>query len=275
MPIGHGPSAVRLPMLEVLGSDACEDTAIVRSRLDALGVAHRYLDIDVDADALARVRTLNGGHRVTPTVIAGDRVAAEPSLERLGELLATLGVTDGVAAPTQLHGDVTAWPLPHRVRTTDAGVPFDLGSLRGRRQTCLFLAHGVDCQACFGYARQLGGAREALEAADGTLVTVLVDAPEALGSWRHGLPADHVLLADPDGAWHAAAAARLGIGPTAASLVLLDRFLAPRVVGSAPEAGGLPDPSSMVAWLDFLALECPECSGELPWPAAAGASDDG
>lgn len=274
MRIGDGPSATPREPLEVLGAATCEDTAIVRSRLDALGVAYRYQDVDADATALARVRALNDGHRITPTVIAGDLVAAEPSLERVGELLAASGVTTAVAAPVQLHGETTAWPLPHRTRTTDSGAPFDLGTLRGRRQACVFLAHGIDCQPCFGYARQLDGRQEALGAADGTLVTVVAGAPDGLGAWRHGLSAGHILLADPDGAWHAAIAAHLGIEPAAASLALLDRFLAPRVVGTATEAGGLPDPSSVVAWLEFLALECPECSGELPWPAAGRVSDD-
>jgi len=91
--------------------------------------------------------------------------------------------------------------------------------------------------------------------------------PDAIAEWRPGLAAKDVLLADADGGWHQTLAAHLGLRPGAASLVLLDRFLAPRVVASAEEAGGLPDPSAAVAWLDFLTLECPECSGELPWPA--------
>ncbi len=278
MPTGPDPSPTHATALEVLGAATCEDTAIVRSRLDALGVAYRYRDVDRDADALDRLRALNEGHRITPTVIQGQVAVAEPTLERLGELIAAMGPHAEVAEPVQLHGDITAWPIPTQRRPAADGSMFDLGSLRGRSQVCLFLAHGPDCQACFGYARQLAGQREALETADGALVVVTraprraegataTDAdPEALDEWRHGLPTAVVLLLDADATWHEAIATHLGIHPEAASLVLLDRYLAPRVVASATESGGLPDPSTAASWLGFLALECPECSGELPWP---------
>lgn len=218
MPTGPDPSPTHATALEVLGAATCEDTAIVRSRLDALGVAYRYRDVDRDADALDRLRALNEGHRITPTVIQGQVAVAEPTLERLGELIAAMGPHAEVAEPVQLHGDITAWPIPTQRRPAADGSMFDLGSLRGRSQVCLFLAHGPDCQACFGYARQLAGQREALETADGALVVVTraprraegataTDAnPEALDEWRHGLPTAVVLLLDADATWHKAIA---------------------------------------------------------------------
>lgn len=265
MPSDQDPPHVHDPILEVLGAATCEDTAVVRSRLDALGVGYRYRDVDQDPAALERVGALNGGHRITPTVVAGDVALAEPTLERLGELLPEPSSASGIAEPLQLHGEVTAWPIPIRVRPIDTGASFDLGSSRGRRQTCLFLAHGAQCLACHGYARQLSVQHEALEAADATLVIVVPATPRAIAEWRPGLASGAVLVADADGAWQEALSAHLGLEPGAASLVLLDRFLAPRVLASADEAGGLPDPSAAVSWLDFLTLECPECSGELPW----------
>lgn len=258
-------------MLDVLGAATCEDTAIVRSRLDALGIEYRYRDVDEDPEALERVRGLNDGHRVTPTVVVGDVAEAEPSLERLGELIAGDGGLRGrttVAELTQLHGDITSWPIPLRDRVTDSGAPFSLGPLRGRRQVCLFLAHEPRCLACFGYARQLTRHREGLKTTEATLVVVGVGIPDGLADWRHGLRADDALVADPDGEWHRAIARHLGFEAGSTMLVLLDRFLAPRVVVSAPEAGGLPDPSTAIGWFDYLALECPECSGELPWPTS-------
>ena len=77
--------------IEVLGAVTCEDTAIVRSRLDALGVAYRYRDVDDEPAALDRIQALNGGHRITPTVVVGDMAVAEPTLEALGELVAAAG----------------------------------------------------------------------------------------------------------------------------------------------------------------------------------------
>lgn len=46
-----------------------------------------------DPAAADRVVALNDGHRVTPTLVFGDDrfVVAEPTLERLGELLASAG----------------------------------------------------------------------------------------------------------------------------------------------------------------------------------------
>ncbi len=253
--------------IEVLGARSCEDTAIVRSRLDALGVAYGYRNVDDEPAALDRVRAHNGGHRITPTVVAGAVAIAEPTLERLGELVSATGAHAVVPEPTQLHGDITASPIPWRARPADTGTPFVLGSLRGHSQVCLFLAHGVDCLACFGYARQLAGHSEALGPAETTLVIAVAAAPHRLTDWRHGLPPEAVLLADADRALGEPIASHLGIDPAAVSLLLLDRFLAPRVQASAEEAGGLPDPSAAISWLEYLTLECPECSGELPWPS--------
>ncbi|MBX3030144.1 MAG: hypothetical protein KF809_08275 [Chloroflexi bacterium] len=279
--------AATAPPLEVLGATWCEDTAIVRSRLHHLGVPYRYLDIDHAPGALDRVRALNDGHQVTPTVVVGDVVVAEPTLERLGEILRGWAATEPVVeAPvepsldgsppvgpirplgelTQLHGEITQWPIPFRDHVTADGTTASLGSLRGRRQVCLFLAHDTDCGACFGYARQLSRHGTALDAADTTLVIAAISTAEELETWRHGLGTSDLLVADPDGSWRTALSVALDLDRHATSVVLLDRFLAPRVTASAPEAGGLPDPSTALEWLDFLGLECPECSGELPWP---------
>lgn len=283
--------------LEVLGATWCEDTAIVRSRLHHLGVPYRYLDIDHAPGALDRVRALNGGDQITPTVVAGEVVVAEPTLERLGEILrstlATRPEADGPSpigpgsdatepsiddsAPVgsmrplaefrQLHGSITQWPIPFRDHPATDGRTTSLGPLRGRRQVCLFLAHDPDCGACFGYARQLRRHGAALDAADTTLVIAAPATAQQLESWQHGLAPNDLLIADPDGSWRTALTGALHLDPNATSVVLLDRFLAPRVTASAPEAGGLPDPSAVIEWLDFLGLECPECSGELPWPS--------
>lgn len=260
----HPPSAT----LQVLGAATCEDTAIVRSRLDALGVSYRYRDVDLDPAALDRVLGLNDGHRITPTVVAGDESVAEPTLERLGELFERVAIEADAPQPVQLHGDITAWPVPYRHLLAGTGSSFHLGSLRGRRQVCLFLAHEPDCLACFGYARQLARHDAALTTADATLIIAPLATPAALDEWRQGLPPGVTLLADADGGWHTALGTHLGFATGAVSVVLLDRFLAPRVVASAAEAGGLPDPTDLIGWLDHLTLECPECSGELPWPSA-------
>lgn len=256
--------------ITVLGSTTCEDTAIVSSRLRALGVP--FLDVDIDADAAAagRVASLNGGRRITPTVVVGDDadVRAEPTLEALGELLRAAWYDAMPPQATRYHGDLTTRSIPVRHLHTVDGRRFSLEQLRGRRQVALFLGHGAGCLACFGYARQLAGMRDALAEADGLALVVVAADVRAASGWRHGIDDAVTILADPDGGWKRDVATHIGARGGDAIMLLLDRFGAPRAGSGADEAGGLIDPSEAVEWLRFLALECPECSGELPWPTS-------
>jgi hypothetical protein len=97
------------------------------------------------------------------------------------------------------------------------------------------------------------------------VVVAAAAAPDELGPWRHAIGDATPLLADTDRAWKRAVATAVGWPADDAILLLLDRYLAPRAGSAAPEAGGLVDPASAVEWLAFVALDCPECSGELPW----------
>lgn len=253
--------------IEVLGSRTCEDTAITRSRLRALGVAFADVDVDDEPAAATRVAELNGGRRITPTVVFGHgrSVVAEPTLERLGELLVASGHPHEPPTATEFHGDAVTRPIPLRRVVTIDDTAFSLGALRGRRQVALLLAHGADCLACFGYARQLAAQGPALEDADATPVVVVSGSAGEAATWREGVGESALLVGDPDGRWKAAVAAAIGRSPTDALLLVLDRYLAPRAGSFAPEAGGLIAPSEVVEWLRFVALDCPECSTELGW----------
>lgn len=257
--------------ISVLGAATCEDTAIVRDRLRALQVPSAYVDVDVDAAALARVERLNAGHRVTPTVIVGDErsVVAEPTLEAVERLSAEAGYAFERPVAVDLHGEVTRRPIPLRSVIAAEGGSFTLASLRGKRQVALFLAHGTECLPCFGYARQLAGQSAAMATADAAVVTVVSGTSADLGLWHEGLSPDAVLAGDPGATWKAEIADRLAVAASDAMLVVLDRFLAPRAVSTASEAGGLVGPVDATEWLRFLALECPECSGEIGWPEEA------
>src|SRR3990170_1055679 len=72
-------------MIIVYGADWCEDTRRSLRLLRRLGVGHRYFDIDDDLEALARAKTLNDGHRRTPTIDLGMGGAAlvEPDNDTL------------------------------------------------------------------------------------------------------------------------------------------------------------------------------------------------
>ncbi len=258
----------RAPLsVELLGAMTCEDTAITRSRLVALDIPFREVDVDADPAGEARIRALNGGRRVTPTVVLGDDrlVVAEPTVERLDELLAEAGHVVRPPAVTEYHGELTRRAIPLRdVPSADRGT-FSLASLRGRRQVALFLAHDPGCLVCFGYAKQLARRREALDDADALALAVVSGPADQVRGWRHEVGPELALLADEDGSWKRAIANRVSAPADGAILLALDRFLAPRVGSFGADAGGLIDPSAVVDWLRFLVLECPECAGEIAW----------
>lgn len=257
--------------ITIYGAATCEDTAITRSRLDALGVPYRYVDIDVDPEGAAVVARLNG-HRATPTVVrrngAGLPITehvAEPTVERLEELAEAAGVEIARPLADQLHGEVITRALPFRTLPSAAGGSFSLASLRGRRGAALFFSHDAACLACFGYAKQLARHAPAMEEADAEPIVVVDGAADRAASWIHELPAGTRVLADSGGGWRAEVGRAIDRPADRPLLVLVDRFGAPRVVSSAAEAGGLVAPSEAVDWLRFIDLDCPECAGELPW----------
>ena len=57
-------------MITVYGADWCEDTRRALRQLRRLGIAHQYLNIDEDLDALERAKALNHGRRRTPVMIS-------------------------------------------------------------------------------------------------------------------------------------------------------------------------------------------------------------
>jgi hypothetical protein len=252
------------------GSTTCEDTAITRSRLDALGV--RYVEHLIDRDPAARdaLDALAGGRIVTPTIDAGDGgpLLFEPSLEDLGRRLVKTG--HDVAPPTAraIGADLAARPVPIADLRSAEDEPFSLRPWRGRRATALFLAHDAGCLACWGYAKQLARQREELALVDAAPVIVVAGDPADAATWRHELGEAAMLVADATGGWKAALAAHLGFEASQPALLLLDRYGAPSGVSVAPEAGGLVDPSEATRWLRHLALECPECTEILPWGEA-------
>ena len=76
-------------MITVYGADWCEDTRRSLRHLRRLGVPHQYVNIDEDLDALDCAKSLNGGHRRTPTIDLGFGGAAlvEPDNDSLAAAL--------------------------------------------------------------------------------------------------------------------------------------------------------------------------------------------
>jgi mycoredoxin len=79
-------------MIIVYGADWCEDTRRALRHLRRLGVAHRFLNVDEDLEALHRATALNGGQRRTPTVDlgVGGLPLIEPANDTLTEALVEL-----------------------------------------------------------------------------------------------------------------------------------------------------------------------------------------
>ncbi|HEU4674262.1 MAG TPA: glutaredoxin family protein [Candidatus Limnocylindrales bacterium] len=256
--------------ITVYGAATCEDTAITRSRLEALGVPYRYVDIDEDPAGAAEATRLSG-RRVTPTIVreAAGVVAdhdAEPSIERVDAFARAAGASVEPPGGEQLHGAVISRAVPIRTLEAAGGGTFSLAERRGRRAAALFFGHPVDCLACFGYAKQLARQAADLDEVDADPIVVVPGGVAEAAGWLHELPAGTVTLADPDGAWRREVGQAIDRPADGVLLVLVDRFAAPRVAAAAAEAGGLVAPAEATSWLRFVALDCPECSGEIAWP---------
>jgi hypothetical protein len=251
--------------IEVLGRDTCEDTAIVRSRLEALGIPFAYGNSDADPAVGDRIRKLNDGRLVTPTVLVGDRIEVEPSVEAIDELVAGAGRQVRRPSATQLHAPVTDTPIS--IRRLPAPGLFDPPPPTpwANRQVAVFFPHGAGCLACFGYARQLARRAPSFAEHDAS-VAVVVPGDEPPDHWQPAQLEGAAVVLDPPGGWREEVGEALGLEAGGAVLLVLDRYLAPRVVQRADDAGGLVTPTEVGEWLGFTVLECPECSGELPWP---------
>ncbi len=79
-------------MITVYGADWCEDTRRSLRHLRRLAVAHQYINIDEDAVALERAKSLNGGVRRTPTIDlgVGSSALVEPDNDTLSSALVEL-----------------------------------------------------------------------------------------------------------------------------------------------------------------------------------------
>jgi glutaredoxin len=81
------------PQITMLGRDTCEDTTRSRIHLTAREIPFAYLHVDIDPEADAWIRRLNGGQWVTPTILIGDpeaprAILREPSDEELDAAIA-------------------------------------------------------------------------------------------------------------------------------------------------------------------------------------------
>jgi mycoredoxin len=69
------------------GTDWCGHTQRVRRFLEGAGVPYRYVNLEADPRAVARLSWLTGGSASHPTPVIGDEVLVEPSLPELADAL--------------------------------------------------------------------------------------------------------------------------------------------------------------------------------------------
>ena len=95
------------------GSLGCSGCRWSRKYLDDNGVAYRWVDVNRDPEGLRRVRELNGGMRIVPTIVLQDgAVLVEPSNAELGRRLSIEGEPQGLRRV--LSALSRRWPLPRR-----------------------------------------------------------------------------------------------------------------------------------------------------------------
>ncbi|HZU17682.1 MAG TPA: glutaredoxin family protein [Candidatus Dormibacteraeota bacterium] len=76
----------------VYGTSWCAASQMVRRHLERLGVPYRYVDLERDPSAAARLRWLTGGYASHPTVDVAGEVLVEPTLEELDWALSRVGL---------------------------------------------------------------------------------------------------------------------------------------------------------------------------------------
>ncbi len=73
--------------IKMYGADWCSDCRRAKSFLDQNNVEYEFIDVDLDADATAKVEAINGGKRIIPTIIIDGKNYTNPDNALLASLL--------------------------------------------------------------------------------------------------------------------------------------------------------------------------------------------
>lgn len=124
----------------------------------------------------------------------------------------------------------------------------------GRVSAVLVLLDGAECDACRAYLHSLASVSTDIAEWDGRVIVVVPASPEGAARSADDAPA-LTILADPE----RTLAARLSLSTPA--LVIADQY--GEIHHAASAAHALPEPAEVIDWLRFLAIQCPECQGEV------------
>ena len=250
--------------ITIYGSHTCEDTAIARDRLRALDIPFVERDKEDDPGVLATLEKYGKGSAHTPTIVFGgdQAVLIEPSIEQLESALRTSGYAFTAPQANQFGAVFSSRVAPDFKLPSTRGGQLELGQLRGSRRAVVFFAHSPSCRVCQGFARQLAKKSGEYQEAEARLLVVLQSDIEQARKWNEDTGIDVETLADADGAIKRKYAdyfgSALDVHPEGTSLLILDRFTAPRAGSAARDAGGLMSPHEVGEWLRLLECECDE-----------------
>jgi glutaredoxin len=233
------------------GRPTCEDTALARERLNALGIAYHETNVDTDPASAAIAEQLNHGQRVTPTIVFGDEefVIREPTIKALDAALKRAGHAVNFARMIQFGPPISDRSAPMFDLPASHGGAVRLAAYRHRKFLIVAIVPTPLSDEGLAGLRALNNLHEALTAHHQADALAIVSGHARAARIGSHLP----MLIDADGgvgAKYAALHDRLDLP----ALFVLDRY-------GAPRAGGPLTPlhaTEAVAWIEFLECECDE-----------------
>lgn len=146
------------------------------------------------------------------------------------------------------------------------GAPVKIRS-RGRTAALVALLHGADCAQCTSYLHQLAERHDDIVDADGRVIAVMSERADRAGSAGPASePAGDENATDPSVPFpilldrEQRLAAALDVPPPA--IVTADQWGAVHSVDAAGSAHSFPRVDELLASLNYLSIQCPECEGE-------------
>lgn len=126
----------------------------------------------------------------------------------------------------------------------------------GRRSPVLLLLHATGCRDCEIYVERLAATQPDLLEWDGRVLLVVPDRTEAEGTLT--LPANETFPMATDPGQRLASALSVQIP----ALVIADQWGEIHHVEEAGSDHRFPATEEVVDWVQYLAIQCPECQGE-------------
>lgn len=161
-----------------------------------------------------------------------------------------MGISEPIIVPRALVPGMT-------LVSTATGAEIDLRTARGPQ--VVVAMHSVTCRACRRYVREeVAGAARRIGEWGGRVIVVVPDGVATAAGFAETTTDALEVVTDPEGAFAA----------NGAAVAVVDEWGEAYYFADAGEGHDLPSPDDIVAWVRFLAIQCPECEGpEGEWRA--------